>query len=69
MFYPVKKTFKISRAIVRETPEMLSAKEILSASNVKRIVVELGRCLKTELQVRSFKFQKNCKLQVFILNL
>ena len=46
MFYPVKQTFKISTAIVRETPEMLSAKEILSASNVKRIIVELGRCLK-----------------------
>ena len=25
MLYPVKKTFKISRAIVRETAEMLSA--------------------------------------------
>ena len=32
------KTFKISRAIVRETPGMLSATEILLALTIKRLV-------------------------------
>ena len=47
---------------------MLSATEILSASTVKRLVVKQGRFLKTEEQVRSSKFQQNCKLQGFILS-
>ena len=48
--YPLscQKTFKISRAIVRETSKMLTAREILSASTVKRLVVEQGRFLKRE---------------------
>ena len=47
MLYTVK-TFKISRAIVWETPEMMSATDILSASTVKRLAVEQGRFLKRE---------------------
>ena len=34
--------------MVRETPEMLSATVILSASIVKRLVVEQGRFLKRD---------------------
>ena len=45
---PCQKTFKKSRAIVRKTPEMLSATEILLVSTVKRLVVEQGRLLKRE---------------------
>ena len=48
MLYPAKRQFKISRAIVRVTTEMLSATGILSASTVKRLVVEQGRLLKRE---------------------
>ena len=33
-------TFKISRALVRETPKMLSATKIPSAPNAKRLEVE-----------------------------
>ena len=40
--------FKISRAIVRETPEPMSATEILSTSTIKRSVVEQARFLKRE---------------------
>ena len=40
MLYPVKKIFKISRAIVRKTPDMLGSTKILSASTVKRLVVD-----------------------------
>ena len=40
--------FKISRAVVRDTKKMLSATEILSASTVKRLVVDQGRFLKRE---------------------
>ena len=47
---------------------MLSVTEILSASTIKRLVVKQGRFLKTEEQVRSCKFQRNCKLQGFILS-
>ena len=39
---------KILRAIVRVTPEVLSTKEVLSASNVKLLVVEQGRFRKRE---------------------
>ena len=39
------KKFKLLRAIVRETPEMLSVTKILSVSTVKRLVVEQGRFL------------------------
>ena len=39
------KTFKISRAIVQETSKMLSVTEILSASTVKRLLLEQGRFL------------------------
>ena len=68
MLYPVKRYLnKISRAIVQEIPKMLSATEILSASTVKRLVVEQGRFLRREYWVRSCKFQRNCNLKVFIL--
>ena len=40
--------FKISRAVVRDTKKMLRATEILSASTVKRLVVDQGRFLKRE---------------------
>ena len=42
------KTFKISRAIVQETPKMLSVTKILSASTAKRLEEEKfgGRFLK-----------------------
>ena len=65
MLYLVKRNLKYQE-LVRETPEMLSAKEILSASTVKRLVVEQGRFLKRKKQVRSCKFQQNSKLNVFI---
>ena len=42
------KTFKISRAVVRETPKMLSATEIISASTVNILVVEQDRIRKRE---------------------
>ena len=45
---------------------MLSTTEILSASAMKRLVVEQGRFLKWEW---SCKFQRNCKLIVFISKL
>ena len=48
MFYLVKRHLKNPRAIVRKTPEMLSATEILLVSTVKRLVVEQGRLLKRE---------------------
>ena len=48
ILYPVERTFKISRAIVRETPRMLKATEILSSPTVKIIVAEQGRFLKRE---------------------
>ena len=49
MLYLVKRhLFKISRCIVRETPKMLSAAKILSASTAKRLEVEQGRFLKRE---------------------
>ena len=41
-------TFKISRALVRETPKMLSATKIPSAPNAKRLEVEQARFLKRE---------------------
>ena len=41
-------TLKISKAIVRETPEILSATDILLASIVKRLVVDQGSYLKRE---------------------
>ena len=41
------KTFKISRAIVQETPKMLSATKIL-ASTAKRLEVEQFRFLKRD---------------------
>ena len=41
-------TFKISRAIVRETTKILSATKILSESTAKRSEVEKGRFLKRE---------------------
>ena len=47
-----------------ETPDILIAKEMLSPSTVKRLVVEQES---NGLGVVSFK--KNCKLQVFILKL
>ena len=43
-----KKTFKISRAIVHVTPEVLSVTDNLSASTVKRLAVEQGKFLKRE---------------------
>ena len=55
--------------LVRETPDMLSDKEILSALIVKRLVLEQDKFLKIEQRVRSCKFQQNCKLQVFVLKL
>ena len=42
------KAFKVSRAIVRVTPEVNSATEILSASTVKRLVAKQDRFLKRE---------------------
>ena len=63
MLYP----FKITRAINRATPEMLSAAEILSALMIKGLVVEQGRFLKRKQRVWSCKFQQNCKLYVFAL--
>ena len=42
------KTDKMSTAIVRATPKMLSATKILSASTAKMLEVEQGRFLKTE---------------------
>ena len=48
MLYPVKRHFKISKAMVRVTPEVLSATEILSASTVKRLAIEQGRFLKRQ---------------------
>ena len=63
------KTLKISRAIVEVTLEVLSVTKILSASIIKRLVVELSRLLKREWRVRSWKFQGNSKLQGFILQL
>ena len=65
MLYPVKRHFKISKAMVRVTPEALSATEVLSASTVKRLAIEQGRFLKRQWQ----EFQRNFKLQVFILKL
>ena len=59
----------MSRAIVRETLEMLSATKILSASTLKRLAVEQGRFLKKKIKVRSCMFQRKCKLQSFILKL
>ena len=63
------KTLKISRAIVEVTLEVLSVAKILSASIIKRLVVEQSRILKREWRVRSWKFQGNSKLQGFILQL
>ena len=40
--YPVKNKLKILRTIVQETPEILSATEILSVSTVKRLIVKYG---------------------------
>ena len=37
---PCQETFKISKTLAQETPEMLSATEILSDSTVKRLVVK-----------------------------
>ena len=48
---------------------MLSATEILSVSIVKRLVAGQGTFIRREQWVRSCKFQRNCKLQVFILKL
>ena len=48
MLCPVKKTLKISRGVVRETPEILSESKILSASTAKRLEVEQDRILKRE---------------------
>ena len=42
------KTFKISRAIVRETLKMLSGTKIPSTSIAKRLEIEQGRFLKRE---------------------
>ena len=42
------KTDKMSTAIVRATPKMLSSTKILSASTAKMLEVEQGRFLKTE---------------------
>ena len=36
-------TFKISRAIVQKTSEVLSITEILPASNVGRLIVQQGK--------------------------
>ena len=57
------------KILVQVTPEVLSTTEILSALNVKKLVVEQDRSRKREYPVRSCKFQKNCKLQVFIVQL
>ena len=48
MLYPVKRHLKIPRAIVRETPKILSATNLLSALSLKRLVVQEGRFLKRE---------------------
>ena len=40
--------FNTSRTIVRVTPEMLSATEIVSSSVVHRSIVDQGRFLKRE---------------------
>ena len=48
MLYPIKRHFKISGAMVRETPEMLIVAEILSLSIFERLVLEQGRFLKRE---------------------
>ena len=63
------KRFKLSRYIDLEALAMLSATGILSASITKRLVIEQGRLLKKEWWVRSCKFQRNCKLQFFIIKL
>ena len=47
-------TFKISRAIVGKTPNMVSVTKILSASTAKRLEVGQGRFLKREQRVVSF---------------
>ena len=47
------KTLKISKAIVRVTPEVLSARENLSASTIIRLVAEQARVLK---KVSNYKF-------------
>ena len=44
--YFVKKTSSMLYPVKRETQKMMSGTEILSASTVKRLVVEQGRFLK-----------------------
>ena len=51
--------------MVRVTPEVISATEILSTSTFKRSAVEQSRFLKTEGRIRSCKFEQKYKLQVY----
>ena len=60
MLYPV----KISRAINQETPEIMSAAEILSALTIKRLVVEQGRFLKRKQRVWKYLPSQTLKLQI-----
>ena len=60
---------KISKAIVWVTPKVLKATKILSASTGKRLAIEQGIFLKREQLVRKRNFQRDCKLQGFILRL
>ena len=62
-------TFKISRAIVQKTSEVLSITEILPASNVRRLRVQQGKFIERRLRLRSCKFHQNCKLKMSILKL
>ena len=63
-------TFNTSRAIVLLVRAgVLSTKKTLSALNFKRLVVEQVRFLKKDERVRSCKFHRKCKWQVFILKL
>ena len=48
---------------------MLSAKEILSTSTIKRLVVEQGRCLKREQRVFICKFKQKLKLLGFCIKI
>ena len=60
---------KISKAIVWVTPKVLKAAKILSASTGKILAIEQGIFLKREQLVRKRNFQRDCKLQGFILRL
>ena len=66
MLYPVKRHFKYQE---HEWVQVLSAKTIISALTVKRLVVEQFRFLQRQWRARSFKFKQKCKLYVLTLKL